>query len=181
MEAPERNYFSFIATAIRNHGFDLFLDYVRGKADDPSACFRIDTRSDIRHALREDVFQRLIHEKRLLVRQGRPLSNAEINEAYASSACVWLFYRRSFQSGVLCKSMMFGAPVIASDTGSFREFVDGDNGVILPTGAGNADIDRAYETIRRRLPEMSRAARETWLRHFDYRAQSDAFRELIRG
>ena len=178
---PERRYFSFIATAIRNHGFDLFLDYVRYKAADPDALFRIDTRSDIRRALRDDVLQRLIREKRLLIRQGRPLSNAEINAAYASSACVWLFYRRSFQSGVLCKAMMFGAPVIASDTGSFREFLDGDNGVLLPVGAGNDDIDRAYETIKARQREMSGAARETWLRRFDYRAQLDAFQEIIRG
>ena len=178
---PERKYFSFIATAIRNHGFDLFLDYVRYKAADPDALFRIDTRSDIRRALRDDVLQTLIREKRLLIRQGRPLSNAEINAAYASSACVWLFYRRSFQSGVLCKAMMFGAPVIASDTGSFREFLNGDNGVLLPVNAGNADIDRAYQSIKARQREMSGAARETWLRRFDYRAQLDAFQEIIRG
>ena len=178
---PERKYFSFISTAIRNHGFDRFLDYVRYNAADPDALFRIDTRSDIRRALRDDVLQTLIREKRLLVRQGRPLSNAEINAAYASSACVWLFYRRSFQSGVLCKAMMFGSPVIASDTGSFREFVTDNNGVLLPVGAGNADIDRAYQTIKARQREMSGAARETWLRRFDYRAQLDAFREIIRG
>lgn len=180
-EPSGRKYFSFIATAWTNHGFDLFLDYVRYKASDPDALFQIATRSDISAALRERVFRDLIREKRLLVAQGRPLSNAEINRAYASSACVWLYYRRSFQSGVLCKAMMFGAPVLASDTGSFREFIDGDNGLVLPVGAANADIERAYQSIRRRLPEMSAAARQTFLRRFDFRAQTDAFREIIRG
>lgn len=179
IDASERKYFSFIATAWRNHGFDRFLDYVRYKAPDPSVFFRIATRSDIRAALRDRTLQSLIRQGRLLVRQGRPLSNDEINRAYASSGCTWSLYRRSYQSGVLCKAMMFGSPVIASEAGSFREFVDGDNGVSLSADASLDEIDRAYQEIRRRGPEMSDAARRTFLNVFDYRVQIDAFRNLI--
>ena len=175
----EKKYFSFISTVQNSKNFTMFLDYVRYKSGkDASALFQIATRSDI-SAFLDKPLRELIGQKRLIVNHAHSLSNEEINRAYAVSNCTWMLYSRSTQSGALCKSFMFGAPVIASDTGSFREVVNADNGILLSGAYSLGEIDQAYESIKRDLPRLSRGARETFLRAFYCGAHVERFRELI--
>lgn len=175
----EKKYFSFISTVQNSKNFTMFLEYVRYKArKDASAFFQIATRSDI-SAFIDKPLQDLIGQKRLIVNHAHSLANEEINHAYSVSNCTWMLYNRSTQSGVICKSFMFGAPVIASDTGSFREAVNADNGTILSGAYTLDDIDQAYEAIKRDLPRLSQGARETFLQQFYYGAHVERFRKLI--
>ena len=175
----EKKYFSFISTVQNSKNFTMFLDYVRYKSrKDAAALFQIATRSDISQYL-DKPLQELIGQKRLIVNHAHSLTNEEINHAYAVTNCTWMLYNRSTQSGVICKSFMFGAPVIASDIGSFREAVNAENGIILSGDYSLDDIDDAYEAVKSDLTRLSQGARETFLHDFYYGAHVERFRELI--
>ena len=179
LHMQNKRYFSFISTASASKHFELFLDYIRYKAKrDPTAKFQIATRTDIAGYI-DDELNRLIQEKRLLLTHGHSLSNAEINHAYAISSCTWMVYARSTQSGALCKSFMFGTPVIASDIGSFRETVNEDNGVVLGDSYTLADIDKAYESIKAHFPPLCEGARRCFLSQFYYASHRELFRNCL--
>ncbi|MCM1461748.1 MAG: glycosyltransferase [Bacteroides sp.] len=178
-QAYKKEYFSFIATASESKNFELFVKYIKHRAEnDEQALFQIVTRSDISGFI-DNSLKKLVDEKRLILKYGKPLSNAEINEAYARSNCTWLLYKRSTQSGVLCKSFMFGAPGIASDLGSFGEFIDGRNGIILGDNYNFQDIDKAYDKIKSENSEYSKGARETFLKAFCWENKINEFKEII--
>ena len=154
LHTEDKQYFSFISTAANAKKFTLFLNYVRyNPRRDPSAKFHIATRTDVSGYLDSEL-KRLIAEEKLLLVHGHSLSNAEINRAYAFSNCTWMVYARSTQSGALCKSFMFGAPVIASNIGSFAEMVNESSGIVLNDSYTLEDIDRAYEAIKASLPRF---------------------------
>lgn len=174
-----KQYFSFISTASNSKNFKLFLDYIRYKAKkDTSAKFQIATRTDVSGYI-DDELNQLVECGRLILIHGHSLSNAEINQAYAKSCCTWMLYSRSTQSGVLCKSFMFGAPVIASDIGSFNEAVNDSNGIILPNGYSVEDINNAYNKISASLAEYSDGARNTFLDSFYWKQFTNEFKKLI--
>lgn len=169
IDLKEKKYFSFISTVSNSKNFAKFIEYIKYKAKkNPEFMFQIATRSDISNYL-DDELQQLIDNKRLIVNYGHPLSNAEINKAYLMSCCTWVLYKRSTQSGVLCKSFMFGAPVIASDIGSFKEFVNDTNGVILDKDCSFNEIDEAVEKIRDNLKDYSEKSRQTFLNNFSWK------------
>lgn len=175
----QKRFFSFISTVQNSKNFKMFLDYVKFKVKkDSSALFQIATRSNISEYLDEEL-QNLIRQKRLIVNHGHPLSNDEINHAYAISNCTWMLYNRSTQSGVLCKSFMFGSPVIASNIGSFREIVDDSNGIILNGDYSLDDIDRAYESIRINQGRLLNGTRETFISKFLYTSHIDELNEIL--
>ncbi len=175
----DKKYFSFISTATAAKNFDVFIKYIKYKSrKDKDALFQIATRTDITSYIDSEI-RSLIDSKRLIVNYGHSLSNAEINYAYAISCCTWMLYKRSTQSGVLCKAMMFGSPVIASDIGSFKEFVEGSNGIVLNENYSFQDIDKAYESIISELESFSQNARKTFLNKFLYVNQVERFRKLL--
>ncbi|MBQ9901132.1 MAG: glycosyltransferase, partial [Clostridia bacterium] len=174
-----KKYFSFVSTVQNSKNFSMFLDYVKYKSKkDPEALFQIATRTDITDDLDREL-RDLIDRNRLIVVHGHSLSNREINQAYAISNCTWMLYNRSTQSGVICKSFMFGAPVIASKIGSFQEIVAPENGIILYGSYTLDDIDNAYERIRGNLAALSDGARDTFISRFYYGNHVDRFREII--
>ena len=176
----DKKYFSFISTVQNSKNFTMFLKYIKYKAkSDQSSLFQIATRSDISEYL-DDELNQLIKQKRLIINHGHSLSNQEINKAYAVSNCTWMLYNRSTQSGVLCKSFMFGSPVIASDIGSFREVVNKNNGIILNNGYSLEDIDKAYEQIRNAQAQLSDGARAAFISDFYYASHSENFEKIIR-
>ncbi len=177
----DKQYFSFIATASKSRNFRLFIEYLKYKAKtDKTAKFQIATRTDVSEYL-DDELQELIDQRRLIVNHGHSLTNQEINLAYSISNCTWMLYNRSTQSGVICKSFMFGAPVIASEIGSFKEIVTPENGVILYGSYSLDDIDNAYESIRNNLCALSDGARNAFMSNFYFSNHVDRFKEIING
>lgn len=175
----EKKYFSFISTVQNSKNFTMFLDYIKFKAKISSdSMFQIATRTDCSEYIDAEL-KALIKKKRLIINHAHSLSNTEINQAYARSNCTWMLYNRSTQSGVLCKSFMFGTPVIASNIGSFSEVVNSDNGIILPESYTLEDIDRAYENIKNNFDHLCNGARQTFVSHFRYDAQFDLFNKIM--
>ncbi len=176
-----RLYFSYIGNITKAHGFQDFIQFVR---------FALKRNLDIRFLiasrvpLPEDVARDqliLRASDRVIVRCGRPLSNSEINLCYAQSICVWSVYRRSTQSGVLAKAMMFGTPVLASEIGSFREFVtDHEEGRLLRE-ANTEVVQQAFEEIRDNLSRYNAFSRKRFLSTFYYKSQLDLCREIFLG
>ena len=176
---PKKRYLSFIGNPCRAHGFDQFLDVAR---------FSFQRNLDIRflvasgHSLPKDcladpIFVRNAH--RMDVRCGRQFSNDEINDYYAQSISVWNVYRRSTQSGVLPKALMFGAPVLCSDVGSFPEYVtSGRNGEIV-RGSDPAGIIEAFERFQGDLASYATRCRLDFINTFYYRAHLSDIRDLL--
>ena len=61
------------------------------------------------------------------------IPNEEVEVFFKSADVCCLPYRNIYQSGVIFVAMRFGAPIVATDVGSMREFVDENIGVISPT------------------------------------------------
>lgn len=177
----KKEYFSFISTVQNSKNFDMFVKYIKFRANsDLTSKFQIATRTDISNYLDDDLIE-LIKRGRLIVNHGHDLTNQEINRAYEISNCTWMLYNRSTQSGVLCKSFMFGTPVIASDIGSFREFVDDKNGIILADEYSLQNINEAYSSILDNLEKKSHGAKDTFERLFFYKSYEKEFKEIIKG
>jgi glycosyltransferase involved in cell wall biosynthesis len=175
----ERLFFSYIGNITKAHGFDEYIDFVQ---------FSIERNLNIRFLIaskrplpRQVADDKLIAKAgdRVMIQCGRPLSNYDINQCYARSICVWNVYRRSTQSGVFAKAMMSGTPVMASQAGSFREFMtDGCEGRLLPDAEPEGVLS-AYEDISSNLSQYIAHARNRFARTFDYRSQLEACKEIF--
>lgn len=175
----ERKYFSVIGAFSHPHGSDLFLQFVKDSEEKNDISFQIATRTNIEEILKDPILQRMINKGRLIVQQGRPLTENEMNLAYRKSTCTWNGYRHCMQSGVLANSFMQGAPVMATHLGSFDEYVkDGENGTFIDDYSYDT-IFNAYQRIASNIDEMSKNARNTFLEQFYYRNQEEKFKEII--
>jgi glycosyltransferase involved in cell wall biosynthesis len=175
----QRIYFSYIGAITKAHGFEGFLQFVK---------YALQRNLDIRFliasriALPEEVAKDPIiagAPDRVVIRCGRPLTNDEINLCYAQSICVWNVYLRSTQSGVLAKAMMFGAPVLAAETGSFPEYVTDHQEGRLLKDANPERVYQAYEEIRRDLNRYTASSRKRFLETFYYTSQLDLCRRIF--
>lgn len=132
IDGQERKYFSSIGAYAPAHGTKYFFDFIKESSERNNILFQVVTRSNITEQLKDPVLQKMMKSGRLIVQQGRPLTEQEMNEAYRRSICTWNGYIRSTQSGVLANSFMQGTPVMATHLGSFDEYVqDGKNGVFI--------------------------------------------------
>ena len=92
---------------------------------------------------------------------------------------MWNLYRRSTQSGVMPKALMFGTPVIASKIGSFPEFViDGFNGRFANASDPNNVLSIAND-LREKTAEYAGNCRSSFLETFFYRSRLDELRQLL--
>lgn len=99
----QRKYFSYIGTVAADHSFKEYLKFVEWAVKKnrlPNLKFLIATKSEF------EVPQILAESSRVDIQKGKPLSDAEINDCYASTYVVWNAYARTTQSGVLAKSFM---------------------------------------------------------------------------
>lgn len=174
-----RKYFSSIGTYANTHGTHYFLEFVKNSEHSNDILFQIITRSNIKEKLKNPVFQRMIKNGRLIVQQGRPLTEMEMNDAYRKSICTWNGYIKSAQSGVLANSFMQGTPVMATRLESFGEYIqDGYNGIFI----NNFEYDtilNAFLQIRENISVLSQNARNTFLQYFYYRNQELKFVKII--
>lgn len=179
MDTYERKYFSKIGGFGVAHGSEIFLRFVKDSFHKNTITFQITTRANITEQLKDPILQEMMRSGRLIVQQGRPLTEQEMNEAYRRSICTWNGYIRSTQSGVLANSFMQGTPVIATHLGSFDEYVkDGENGTFIDDYSYDT-IFNAYQRIASNIDEMSKNARNTFLEQFYYRNQEEKFKEII--
>lgn len=99
---------------------------------DKNIRFMIATRSSISSLLKEEIFVDAIRKGRIVIHEGRPMTENEINKYYRQSICVWNAYNRSTQSGVLPNALMQGTPVIVNSRGVAKEVIsDGVEGCFI--------------------------------------------------
>lgn len=165
-----KRYFSFIGNPCKAHGFDQYLAFVRYcLQQNLDVEFMIACRQELPDVEKDPLF--VANADRLRIRSGKPLSNDEMNRCYAESLCIWNLYRRSTQSGVLPKALMFATPVLVTRIGSFSEYItDRYNGRFMAPGDHHGLVD-AFHDFKSNQQSYGDHCRETFLRTFHYRSR----------
>lgn len=172
----ERMYFSYIGTVAADHSFGEYLKFVEWAVSEnklQDMKFLIATKSEF------EVSQVLKDSPRVEIRKGEPLSNEEINEAYASTLVVWNAYARTTQSGVLAKSFMFGTPavVLRANLNEFME--DGQEVVAIDDNTSFVEIESAVERVASDFNHYSVSCRKRFEETFYYRKYNEEIRKLV--
>ena len=172
----ERKYYIYIGTIAVDHSFNEFLQFVEKAVKDdilPDIKFLIATKSDF------EVPKTLEESPRVVIRKGKPLSNDEINEAYASTDVVWNAYARTTQSGVLAKSFMFGTPaiVLRKNLSEFTE--DGQEVAAIDDNTSFEEIERAVLHIIGDFEHYSSSARKRFEDIFFYRKYNEKMNQIL--
>jgi glycosyltransferase involved in cell wall biosynthesis len=177
-----KQYFGFVGTACKAHGFDAFVKYakfaLRNGSDIP---FVIATWVDLASLLRSDQeLAALVKQGKIRMQHGRELSNDEINQHSLECFCIWNVYRRSTQSGVLPRSFMAGTPVLASRVGSFPEEVQpGHTGEFASVNENPAAILATVQNLRAHAADYFDECRKIFLEKYYYRANHNLLSEII--
>ena len=179
-QGEERKYFSLIGTYATPKGSDLFLKFIKDSVSKGyDINFQIATRTNLEEQLKDELFQKMIAEGKLIVQHGRNMTTDEINGAYRRSICCWNGYRRTTQSGVLPNAYMLGTPVLATRLGSFVEFVTpGQTGEFID----NEDCESIYQgylKIKEHSKEMSQKCRQYFVENYFYGSQEQQFKKII--
>jgi glycosyltransferase involved in cell wall biosynthesis len=107
-----------------------------------------------------------------------PLSDDEFRHSIDSCSAVVLPYRKATQSGVLSTAFAAGRPVVATDVGSFPDYVNGANGVLVPADDPVA-LAEAMDVLRRdpaRARRLATGARQSWEEHLN---PDEAARQIL--
>lgn len=178
IELDDKKYFSFVGTATVAHGIEDYLNFVKWcYKQNIDLKFKIATKTNINQFL-DDELLKLIEKKYLIVQSGRVLTEDEINDSYLETKVLWMCYRRSTQSGCLCKAFMHGTPVLATNVGSFNEFVTFKNGYILEQ-MNFEEVYKGYLKIIENLPEIVLNARNSYFEFFDAQYNKDNFKYIL--
>ena len=179
IKLKDKKFFSYIATVDSSRRFNDFLAFIKKYSNKKSEFkFLIATKSNLNKYIDKDL-KNMIDKKQLVIIHNHNLTTEEINDAYYKSWCVWLLYETSTQSGVLCKSFMFGTPVIASNIEAFREYIDNSTSAIINDYRDMENIFNEALYIKRNLNELSENARKKFLNTFYYKKMKDVFRKKI--
>lgn len=172
----QREYFGYIGTVAADHSFCEYLNFVIWAINNnrlPHLNFLIATKSEF------EVPKALVNSPRIVIQKGRPLSDEEINEFYASTYIVWNAYARTTQSGVLAKSFMFGTPAIVLQK-NLSEFTENDKEVVaIDDNTSFEQIEDAVMRIMESFPEFSDAARKRFENTFYYKKHNKLMKSLI--
>lgn len=173
----ERKYFGYIGTVAADHSFTEYLEFVKWAVKEnklPQIKFLFATKSDF------DVPQELLDSPRVIIQKGRPLSDEEINEYYASTFVVWNAYTRTTQSGVLAKSFMFGTPALVLRQ-NLNEFThDGKNVVAIENNKCFDQIESAVIKTLKNFIDISKKCRGEFERSFYYRVYNEKVTKLLK-
>lgn len=177
----DKLYFSYIGAVCKDHAFEKYLLFVKNAIEQnfmtDKLRFCIATRSALK--LSDPVIKKLLDSERVVIQQGRHLSNEEISNYYTQSYVVWNAYERTNQSGVLANSFMFGVPLIIM-MNNMSEYVKNHVNVFaINNNASYQEICDALKHIMLHYNAYSVAARESFLCNFYYKAQNERFKELI--
>ncbi|MDN5341377.1 MAG: hypothetical protein PWP28_252 [Oceanotoga sp.] len=174
----KKEYFSFIGTATKNRNISKFIDFCTyANKKNSNLKFLIYSRRKV-DDYNINKIQNLINKGIVKVKHGKPLTNEEINEGYLKSYAVWNNYSRSTQSGVLAKAMMFGTASLASNIGSFKEFINNNyNGFVLERGT-NEEILKKIDLIIEDN-NIKTNCRNYFMDNFYYKNQINLMKGLI--
>jgi len=172
----ERKYFSYIGTVAADHSFGEYLKFVEWAVKEnelQGMKFLIATKSEF------EAPQVLNDSTRVEIRKGKPLSNEEINEAYASTLVVWNAYARTTQSGVLAKSFMFGTPAVVLKKNLSEFTMDGQEVVAIDDNTSFEEIESAVNRIVSDFNHYSGSCRKRLEKTFYYRRYNEEIRKLV--
>jgi hypothetical protein len=174
-----RKYFSFIGGVYAAHAFEAFLVFVEeaiARNVLHEYQFLIATRSKL---AKNDRLKKMEATGRLLIVEGKPLTQEEINYYYKSSLVVWNAYDFTNQSGVLAKSFMFGTPAIVLQR-NLSEFVKGDQEVVaIQDNTSFKEIQGALLHILQSYESFSNAARQCFLDNFFYQKHNELMCNIL--
>ena len=172
----ERSYFSYIGTVAADHSFNEYLDFVAWAIEEnrlPDFHFLIATKSDF------DVPPILKESPRVVIKKGRPLTNKEINDCYASSFVVWNAYTRTTQSGVLAKCFMFGTPAIVLKR-NLSEFTNDRQEVYaIDDNTSYYEIENSVLEILKNYSHYSNAARNRFEQVYHYVNYTECLKHIL--
>ena len=174
-------YISYIGTVATDHAFDKFCDYVEFALANnlfKNFKFLIATGSKLDLVTKTKLLN-INHSDRLLIVEGKWLSNQEINNYYDKSLLIWNSYDRSTQSGVLPKSFMFSTPVLGNNLIPNEYIVHKKNGFYLNDNSDFAEITDAIKYISKNIEDLSMCSRNTFLKFFYYKSFKNKFKKLI--
>jgi len=171
-----RQYFGYIGTVAADHSFKEYLQFVEWAIMEnrlPKLKFLIATKSDFK------IPRALAESSRVVIQKGKPLSDKEINEFYASTFVVWNAYARTTQSGVLAKSFMFGTPAIVLRKNLSEFTIDGQEVIAIDDNTSFCEIEEAVTSILDNFSYHSTAARKNFEKKFFYRQYNDIFKRIL--
>lgn len=177
----ERTFISYIGTIAEDHAFDEYVKFVIHAINNnwfPQYTFLIATKSVVPIAQRS-VLSDFVSSGKVVIHEGKPMSNGEINSHYNTSIVVWNAYRRSMQSGVLPKAYMFGTPLIVSSCNSSEFFDDRQHGVIVSDKYDVDELKAAVDDIIVNFEKYSSRCRAKFLSTFNYKAHEKIFIEFV--
>lgn len=172
----EREYISYIGTVAADHSFNEFLKYVEVAVErnlNPGYSYLIATKSEF------NVPDKLAASPRVKIIKGKPLTNEEINRAYASSLLVWNAYVRTTQSGVLAKSYMFGTPALVMKHNLNEFMIDGETVASIHDNHDVNEIQESVDELIRHFGTYSANCRDMFLNNFYYRKHNDLLKSVL--
>ena len=177
----EREYFSYIGSFSASHACNEFIAFVKyALQNELSIKFLIATRNNIQNILDDTIIRDGMKKGKIVVQEGRPMKESEINGFYRKSICVWNAYNRSTQSGVLPNALMQGTPVLANSKGAAKEVLhDGVECCFVSIPHDNVEITEKYRYIKTHLQEMSQAARNLFLKQYYYKSNEELADQII--
>ena len=113
------------------------------------------------------------------MQDGRPMTDNEINMAYASSIAVWNAYNRTTQSGVMSKAFMFGTPAIVLKKNVSEFMADKENVYVCASNTDYSDLLQGLMYISEHFREMSEYAVLSFHKYFDYSQYNYRMKEII--
>lgn len=181
IEIDNKKFISYIGTVAADHAFDKYVNFAEKAMQNcwfKNFTFLIATSSTIPEVERKRL-KKFIDNGKIVIVEGSPMSNQEINEFYNKSAVVWNAYNRSMQSGVLPKAFMFGTPVILLEKNA-NEFVNNKKDcVFLSNNEDTLEIKEAINFIEFNQKEFKNNCRDKFLSTFYYKSKIEIFGKLI--
>lgn len=176
----KRKYFSYIGTIAEDHAFNEFVSFVQWAITNRklnNVTFLIATKS---HLEQSDSIKEMVESGRLLIQEGRPLSEEEINHYYSSTLVIWNAYNRSTQSSVLVKALVFGTPALVLKK-NVSEFVkDNETIIAIEDNINKIEIAQAAETICNNFQRFSESCRKQFLDIFWYGNYTDSLGRFLK-
>lgn len=177
----KRIYFSYIGGICNDHAFDEYLSFVlkaiEGNLWMGVLKFCIATRN--RLDVNDSRIKRAMESGRLVVQQGRHLTNEEMSNYYSQSYVIWNAYNRTNQSGVLANSFMFGTPGLVMKDNLSEFITDHVEVVAIDNNKNYQEIVIALDEILSNYEQYSKAARECFLHNFYYRTHNRLFQNIV--
>lgn len=176
-----RKYFSYIGTIASDHSFNEYYNFIEWAILHSKLKylnFMIATKSNL---IIDSRFQTLIDSGRLILFEGKPLTNEQINECYSLSYVVWNAYIRTTQSGVLAKAFMFGTPVIILDKNISELASNGQELIAISNNQSFDEILIAIDYIKLNFSHFSYNSRQKFITKFYYKNYNSQIDQIIKN